>query len=375
MKISKLLKISGLIAFVLTIVVVIVYSQLSNRHKAIVKTTILHKLGVLEKDWKISNNDKVYKMISPTFLIDGIYKSMEGPKASHYIQLQTDSTLVWMTGFKVEAIDEQGKKLSNDFVCHMNVDINDISYFSSFNLNNRIGKQYPRLTSLSHGMEDFNFPEGFGIPLQGNDLLYITTQTLNHNLPKISKKIKHKVAITYTTAPKIPLMSKTIFMALPYDKANPYKSPLDPGKDFCIPVETKNHSYPDGNGNMLSGHWVIPQGEKIYKSNISHQLQLEEDTKLHAVAVHVHPFAERLTLFDKTTQKIIFSSEIKNHKKGIGLTNIEAFSSINGVTMYRNHDYELLLKVNNTSNDTQDMMGSMFLFFEDKELAEAIKKM
>jgi hypothetical protein len=36
--------------------------------------------------------------------------------------------------------------------------------------------------------------------------------------------------------------------------------------------------------------------------------------------------------------------------------------------MLKNHEYELVLEVNNTTTIDQDMMGSMFLFFYDEEL-------
>ena len=36
--------------------------------------------------------------------------------------------------------------------------------------------------------------------------------------------------------------------------------------------------------------------------------------------------------------------------------------------MYPNHEYELTLITNNTTNAPQDMMASMFLFFYDEEM-------
>lgn len=63
-----------------------------------------------------------------------------------------------------------------------------------------------------------------------------------------------------------------------------------------------------------------------------------------------------------------------NHKNKIGLSNINQFSSESGIWMYVNHEYELVLEVNNTTNVTQDMMGSMFLFFYDKELDSIVNK-
>ena len=354
---------------------IIWYAQLSNRHKAIVKTTFLHKTGLVDNTWEIEKGKGEYKMLSPTFLVDNIYKSMEGPKASNPVLLSQDSTLVWITGFKVSAEDaDTGKIMSNDFICHLNVDINDVKYYSYFGLENRIGKQYPRLTSLSHGMESFEFPEGYGIPMKGNDLLFVTTQTLNHNIKEASFKIKHHVSIDYQKEISLkPLMSKTAFIMLPYDQYDPYKSPIDPGADFCIPVETKNHSYDDGKGNKLSGHWVVPVGKNVYRSTINHQLELKDSLRLQAAAIHVHPFATQIMLYNKTLQKPVFTSKITNHDKSIGLTEIENFTSTDGVWLYANQEYEIVLEVNNTSIENQDMMGSMFLFFYDSEMDEILK--
>lgn len=351
------------------------YTQLSNRHQAIVKTTFLHKTGLVDNTWEIESGNKEYKMLSPTFLVDNIYKSMEGPKASNPVMLSQDSTLLWITGFKVAAENANtGNKMSNDFICHLNVDINDVKYYSYFGLENRIGKQYPRLTSLSHGMESFEFPQGYGIPMKGNDLLFVTTQTLNHNIKNASFKLKHRVTIDYQNdTPLKPLMSKTAFIMLPYDQYDPYKSPTDPGTDFCIPVETKNHSYDDGNGNKLSGHWVIPVGKNTYRSNINHQLELKDSLRLHAAAIHVHPYATKISLYNKTLQKPVFTSKIINHSKNIGLTKIENFSSLEGIWLYANQEYEIVLDVNNTSAEKQDMMGSLFLFFYDLEMDEILE--
>lgn len=374
---SKIYKFSGAVILVLIIVAAIWYSLLPNRHKAIVKTTLLHKLHIVDADWNVGNANSEYKMISPSFLIDGIYKSMEGPKASNYVQLSQDSTLLWLTGFHVKALDAKTRQpVSNDFICHTNVDFNDVDYYSDFHLTDRIGKQYPRMTSLSHGLENFTFPKGYGVPMKGNDLLFVTTQTLNHNQKDIDFQVKHEVAIDYTKSSEgiKPLMSRTAFIMLPYDKRDPYKEPTDPASNQCIPVETKNHSYDDGNGNMMSGHWVIPVGKNTYKSSVNNQLQIADSLRLHAAAIHVHPFATSITLFDKTSGKPIFVSRIINHKDRIGLDKIEQFSSEDGIWLYKSHDYELVLTVDNTTDEQQDMMGSMFLFFYDKELDDILNR-
>lgn len=373
---SKIYKISAVLILLGIIGGGIWYWQLPTRHKAIVKSFLFEKLGVVNPEWKVENQSETYKMISPEFYIDGIYKSMEGPKSSKYVQLSKDSTLLWLTGFDVKALDNKSlTPISNDFICHTNIDFNDVNYYGSFHLQNRIGKQYPRLTSLSHGMENFSFPAGYGVPMKGNEFLYVTTQSLNHNLKDANFWMRHEVDITYSKEKNMkPLMSRTAFIMLPFDKSDPYKSPLDPGTNQCIPVETKNHTYDDGKGNKLSGHWVIPTGKNTYRSLVSQQLQIQDSLRLHAAAIHVHPFATRISLFDKTANKPIFSSNIVNHKDKIGLTSIDPFSSVEGIWLYKNHDYEIVLDVSNTTKTQQDMMGSMFLFFYDKELDDLLQK-
>ena len=355
---------------------IVFYLQLPNRHKAIVKTTVLHRAGLVTNQWTVTPEASTYRMLSPDFLIDGIYKSMEGPKASNYVQLSQDSTLIWLTGFHVKAMESNtGKPIPNDFICHTNVDFNDVRYYSGFGLNDRIGKQYPRLTSLSHGQEHFEFPDGYGVPMKGNDLLYVTTQSLNHNDPKANILIQHEVSIDYSKSAGIkPLMARTAFIMLPYDKRDPYKEPLDPGTDQCIPVETKNHSYDDGKGNMRSGHWVVKPGKSTYRSSINHQLMITDSLRLHAAAIHVHPFATSIGILDKTTGKMVFTSRVTNHASRIGLKEIEAFTSAQGIWLYAAHQYEMVMTVNNTSREQQDMMGSMFLFLYDKELDEILSK-
>jgi hypothetical protein len=67
-------------------------------------------------------------------------------------------------------------------------------------------------------------------------------------------------------------------------------------------------------------------------------------------------------------------SNIVNHTNKIGLSKIDAFCSETGIWMLKDHEYELVLEVDNTTNVTQDMMGSMFLFFYDEELDLFLKK-
>ena len=94
---------------------------------------------------------------------------------------------------------------------------------------------------------------------------------------------------------------------------------------------------------------------------------------MHHIATHLHPFAETLALRDKTIDSTLFTSNAENYTNKIGLKKVTSFSSAEGVMLYPDHQYELVLTTNNTTNTNQDMMASMFVFLYDKEMAEKLK--
>ncbi|MBT8394874.1 MAG: hypothetical protein HKO81_04980 [Flavobacteriaceae bacterium] len=376
---SKVIKYLVFLGFVGVVIAGIYYLNLSNRHKAIVKTQLLHRLGLVDNDWKIGTTDTSTYFTTPTFVVDNIYKSMEGPKAMRSFQLNPNkSELVWLTSFETIALStNEQDTLSNDFICHSNVDYYDGEHFSKWNLEHRIGEQYPRLTSMSNGVERYSFPEGFGFPVFTDENLFLASQALNHNITNDVFTIKHKMNLGYKPHNKNmkPLKSKTIFVMLPFESNEvDFRNPEMTDPNACLPVDLKNHVYTDEDGNSLTGHWVIFPGRKTYQSNVTKQLALNDTTSMHHIAVHLHPFAEELSLKDITSDSILFTSEATNFKDKIGLKKVDSFSSEKGVLFFPDHEYELILKVNNTTNKRQDMMASMFVFLYDTEMDEKIRQ-
>jgi len=374
---SKILKYSVLLLLVAISVGGIYYLNLPSRHKAIIKTRINHTFGLVDNTWNITNKDQTLSLITPTLVVDQIYKSMEGPKVMRSFQIDSKTDdLVWITSFETKAIStNEVDALSNDYICHTNIDFYDGEHYSRWNLNERIGQHYPRLTSMSNGIEKYNFPDGFGFPVFGNENLFLSTQTLNHNIKSDPFSVKHQINLGYKPHSKTmkPLQSKTVFIMLPYNTDNPFQGPTEANPNMCLPVETGNHSYSNDEGESLSGHWVVFPGKKRYSYDITHQLQLKDSTTLHHIATHLHPYAETLTLKNKTKDTVIFTSIAENYTDKTGLKRVSFFSSAEGVMLYPDHAYELILEINNTSGSDQDMMASMFLFLYDKEMHEQLK--
>lgn len=364
----------------LVLLALITFKTLKKRHQELIKSKIYYSLNLIDAKWKKDLfTDKVI-YTTPTFVISDIYKSMEGPKSDKFITIDnTSEELVWLISFKTNAYtDDEKTRLANDFVCHTNFEFRIGEHYNRWDLTKRIKNGYPRITSISNGIEEFKLPEGFGFPVYSNEKLFLNAQALNHNVTDSTFRIKHKIEIGYIKDKKkrlTPLEPKTIFMILPFNPDDPYAGPTEIMPNACIPVETKNHTYFDTEGNPLSGHWVIPKGKKTYTFNATKQLAIKDSIKLHQITSHLHPFATRFLLRDKTNNKIIYECLSENYNDKIGLANTPTFNSKNGVWMYHNNEYEMVLEVNNTSGKNQEMMGSMAIFYHDFELEEKLKNL
>ncbi|MFD2917553.1 hypothetical protein [Psychroserpens luteus] len=358
----------------------IYFKSLKTRHQELIKSKVFYTLGIVDSEWKTELTDNSVTFTSPTFVISNIYKSMEGPKSDQYLMIDdSKEELLWLTSFKTNAVssDEQ-RKMSNDFVCHTNFEYRDAEHYNRWNMTERINSQYPRITSISNGVEAFDLPDGFGFPVFSNERLFINAQALNHNITDSTFNIKHKIKIGFTKNSDktlIPLQPKTVFMMFPYDPQNPFEGPTEMLPNACIPVETKNHSYLDNDGNALSGHWIITPGKHSYSYDTSQQLQIKDSIRLHQITSHLHPFADRFKLKDKTTGEVIYDCKSENFTDKIGLKNTPSFSNQKGIWMYKDHTYEMLLEVDNITDKDQEMMASMAIFYYDADMDHKIKEL
>ena len=56
-------------------------------------------------------------------------------------------------------------------------------------------------------------------------------------------------------------------------------------------------------------------------------LDLSEDTKVHLIAVHLHPFAKKLSLWDKTSKTLIYEANINKKDSLLGFKKVDYLKS------------------------------------------------
>jgi len=353
--------------------------------------------------------------LSKVYTIDKIYRSMEGPGSIQRITLggPTNPELLWITGVKTEMVGEDGKTAQlPELMCHVNVDLDTEKHSQLFGL---LRVTAPRLITLSQGMLDSRVPAGFGFPVASNEQLVLFTQVLNLNIERPKNlKVRHRVTFTYvrdseTTQPMralfnvgasgmVQLGDALALASMPTAASMPgvdnntssagsasmpsmdmgsgeHSNHLGNGTSCLVGARAPNAAgtnsdYVDPQGRHMTGHWIVPPGKQVNRSDITWFMNLPFDTTLHYAAVHLHPFAKSLSIRDTTTDQVVFESKASGPSKGIGLAHVDTYSSNTGIPMYKDHKYELVSVYDNPTKEEHDSMASAFLGLEDKEFVK-----
>lgn len=351
-----------------------------------IKNFVLHKVGILSSEWKIStekeNDNFITTFSSPTLFVDDIYTSMQGPHTNERFKLnETEDELYWVTKFEGVA---NSKFNSNDFICHMNLFHSNVEHFSRLGFKERINLQDSRLITLTSGTLSLNFPKGFAYPIYSNEKMFISSQALNLYKKEDKFNVNFDLKLHYSKNKKKklkPLYMKYLVLSLPYtddmQKNENSLERLDIGAPFvecAAPSSDNRFEAENSNGDKFTAFWKVPPGEYTYINDVTSVLNLQKTQKVHFINAHVHPYATSLELKNNTTNKTVFKSIITNSDGKKGIESISSFSSEEGVALYPNHKYTLIQKVNNTSKIESDMMASMFVYFYDEALDLKLNK-
>lgn len=303
---------------------------------------------------------------------------MQGPASTQQVTLvdSDEVELLWITGFEATMVDGEGTApRSQEFMCHSNLDFDPELHNSLFDVHKGISS---RLFTLSQGQLSIDLPHGYGIPVLSIEALSLNTQVLSLNPVTEPLEVRHQVTLRYVRQaelqqPMKPLFVRGVYGLVALEEGYGYfglAEPADPkqhGPSCLMGENASTHEFRDDQGHRFTGHWLVPPGRQVNHTLVTELLALPFDTTIHAIAVHLHPFAESLTLRDLTTGETVFASRADPFSDRIGLARVESFSSDDGIPLYRDHEYELVSVYDNTSHEVQDSMAVMNLYLLDRE--------
>lgn len=340
-------------------------------------------------------NDQYDSLVveSPYLLVDTIFRSMEGPLAYEYVFLNESflgrftsflsPELVWLTGYKVELFDDKGKRLSDDFMCHNNLNIGEKDVLPWKVKTKGTDK---RLFTLTEGQVDLHLPENTGIPVMSDQRLRVDFQVLNHNFPKVNLKVKQVVTIYYKKDKDCKqdikaLYQQSIFVvkqisgpAGKFDEPPLGDSSIvdvnhDEVKLCCSKPDEKNVSdkfpFKDKYGRLYTGHWTLPDTVEYLEINADPFLNIKNDGEAYFFSAHVHPFCQYLELFDETDSSSVYRAEATNFKDKIGLEKITTGLFPEGIAIKASHHYTLKSVYNKTLPEKHTAMATMFLYLNE----------
>ena len=314
---------------------------------------------------------------SDAFTIDTLYASMQGPYRVLKVHLadSTSHDLLWVVGYEVAIVDADTREpKSSEFMCHSNVDLDMARHRQIFGW-----RKYPsrRLFTLSEGQTEVRLPEGFGIPLRSDEPLSVTAQVLNHNHKGGPVRVRQRVTVHFVrdralARPLVPLYQRGVNTLVRLEgPSGGYGEEIDehPAHDHggAEGIAADTMPYQDKAGRSFAGHWVVKPGREVRRTPLNGWLSLRQDMKIHFVSVHLHPFAESIMLRDVTTGDTVLASKAENHSGRIGLARIDQIASKEGITLRKDHEYELVSAYNNTSGADRTAMAVMYLYVEDTE--------
>ncbi|MGH9442512.1 MAG: peptidylprolyl isomerase [Thermoanaerobaculia bacterium] len=329
----------------------------------------------LDRRAVIAAREKTFEDLSEYYDIDKIYRSMTGPQSTRHVSLEKGPPeLLWIVGYSADVVGDADDPTGLDqFMCHSNLDLDPGEHLRRLQISHDVN---PRLFTLSQGQMDIEFPTGFGVPILSDEKLSLTTQVLNLNYANCGLNVRHRTRIRYVRERDLPFPMQPLFEDAVYGlkvlSGTDGRFGVDPaaheGHDMasCLPGQNAaSYEYHDAYNRTFTGHWVVKPGREVNRTSVDAMLRLSQDTTIHYIAVHLHPFAESLELFDKTANKTVWKSKAQNPTDRIGLTRVDTFSSAEGVPIYHDHHYELISTYNNTSKEDQDSMAVMFLYLKD----------
>ena len=333
---------------------------------------------------EIERADGQVKVTSKVYNVDKIYKSMTGPWSKQEVRFLDAETpeLVWITGAHVDMVDRDGReKMPELFMCHANLDLDVDKHQTLFPCRT---SHDGRLFTLSQGQLEVKFPPGFGIPVMSNEPLGLITQVLNLNFKDQKFQVRHCVTLDFVRdrdarEPMKPLYQGGVFglkalaeHEMAYDAAESLLLGDEKCTSCCLPGK-KAVEWAEGldrYGRKFTGHWIVKPGREVNRTRVTTMFNLTADTTIHYIAVHMHPFAESLELRDMTTDETLFKSMVRNYEGQIGLAHVDSLSSEEGITVYADHEYEVVSTYNNTSGVDQDSMAVMYVYLLDHDFKQ-----
>lgn len=286
---------------------------------------------------------------------------MEGPYETGLFTGEKEGAL-YVHSFAVELTDSRTGKDLTEFMCH-SVLYQQERDIPAKRLEKKIRNGQMGISYLSQGRRALTMPEGFALVTDDVSVkpLGLVGMATTYDTVKKTQHIKYTGKLEYWSERDAKRLGiKPLYFVTYYGGLEVGKQIGTKGEHGHHGHELRTHDERAVHKNV-SYHWTVPPGRFTYRTTalyIRGEEYVREGTRAHVLRMHVHPYTESFSVFDKTAGKTIWQGKAFMHRTRAELTGVDVWSSKTGVLLYPDHEYELTVTMNNTSgHDVNGMVN------------------
>jgi hypothetical protein len=310
------------------------------------------------REERAPDGSRIKTVLFENLKIDGIAPSMTGPRKTHRLALgSAEDKQVWVTRFRAEVLDRDNKVASPQFMCHSALDVVGRS-------GSAMAPYRGQAFTVSQGQTEIAFPPGFAmtVPNEPDMQQDVLVQVLNNNDPKLRRELNFRTTLQYF-GEKDARERKLIPLKLTGGSVTPIIDPAvaKPQEAVARPA-FKEEIFTGSDGRRRSGHWLVPPGRQVLTTEVP--LNLAENTTVHYMWMHVHPYAKSMELRDVTANRSVWKGLVQNDPdpKRAAVVNTDTYSSPKGLELHHDHRYELVATYENPTQGYVDAMASLWMY-------------
>ncbi len=324
-------------------------------------------------------------LLSSVYHIEMIYESMTGPgslqSGLRLLDHGGPPKLLWLTKVETKVVGLDGvTEMSPEFFCHSNL------LFSGRDARrNGVASEFTpvpdgRLVTLIPGRLELALPTGFGIPVYSDETFDHFTMALNLNEKEQQAPVRFRTTISFTPQSALsstdglrPLFRRSLYGHESVDSRAAHvhhtDATMQSSKSAHGVGAATRWPVPLLGDESRTIHWLVAPGVFESRTDVTDQLELEENTSIHFATAHLHPYARTVSLLDKTSGKVIVSINSADYKGRRGVAEMETWTSDAGVPVFRDHKYELLTEYGNPTEGPIDAMAIVYIYLWDRRFA------
>lgn len=252
---------------------------------------------------------------------------------------------IYLTRFEMELYDDDTGSTMPDFICHGHIAEDGPA-----------GYARSRFLGLHAGGQKLQMPDGFALMLNVSPEapLQLYGMAADYSGKRRGAEVHYEMELEY------------------FAETQARQRNLEPLNFRFVALSLDSETYHDvaraheKHADRGNYHWMVPPGRHEYRSILNHQLfeVHESDLRVHHIHNHVHPYAEYVEIFSRTTGESVYRADASTHPERGVLQSVDHYMDVEGFMLRKGHIYDMVVVYDNTTGAPIDAMYTARISFQ-----------